>query len=81
MISSEGGDARCFCLLSTRIDPTNAHWPLTSEHFDSAFAFAAIEALVVEIDSLNGSTLAGDVDNTELSETSNGVFLTLTSIC
>jgi hypothetical protein len=37
---------------------------LTPEHFNSSFAFAAIDALVIEIDSLDGSTFAGEIDNT-----------------
>jgi len=36
---------------------------LTPEHFYSSFAFAAIGALVIEIDALNGSTFAGEVDD------------------
>ena len=37
---------------------------LTPAHFNGSFAFAAIDALVIEIDSLNGSTFAGEVDDT-----------------
>jgi hypothetical protein len=37
---------------------------LTPAHFNSSFAFAAIDALVIEIDSLDGSTFAGEVDDT-----------------
>lgn len=37
--------------------------PLTPEHFYSSFALTAIDALVMEIDSLKGSTFAGDVDD------------------
>ena len=45
--------------------PRTNLWSLQPEHFYSCFAFTAIDALVFEIDSLNGSTLAGDVDDTE----------------
>jgi hypothetical protein len=38
--------------------------PLTREHCNSSFAFTAIDAPVVEIDSPNGSTVAREVDDT-----------------
>jgi hypothetical protein len=63
----------CFYLLSTRIDSretpkvsvslTNDKRVLPPEHFNSSFAFAAIDTLVIEIDSLDGSTFAGEVDD------------------
>jgi hypothetical protein len=36
---------------------------LTPEHFNSSFALAAVDALVIELDPLDGSTFAGKVDD------------------
>ena len=37
-------------------------FPLTREHLDRSFAFAAIDAFVTEINPLDGATFAGKVN-------------------